>query len=226
MAQVTLNNSTVAPDRARRRFLAVAAAASAVSAGSLAIAAAPVADSAIAKTSQPNDAELLRVEDEILQQYDGEIARLGKICKTRLDKLRDDLGVAGLTNAQVLECLNGMPESSERDRLIGLRDAHFERMNGPDRENVDYPGSDAGRPPRKVPLTYIGLIGDAEIALCWLRTMKGQHAFETFCITLAGHPLTERRPCPPTVWRTCNIRSKRHKEKPAGIRARRALVPG
>src|SRR4029077_5063891 len=84
MIQAETDNSITS----RRRFLTVAATASAVSAGSLAVAAMPAAPQ--------DDRKLLELEEQIFEQYEGacsfnaEIRRLSKIWTEKSRQLYDE----------------------------------------------------------------------------------------------------------------------------------------
>src|SRR5690349_7860410 len=67
MTQASSNHTTNSLDGSRRRFLGITAAASAVSAGALATAAAPVHQ---ACTIPPDDSALLKLEEQIFERKD------------------------------------------------------------------------------------------------------------------------------------------------------------
>jgi hypothetical protein len=132
MAQVSSTNTIRTPnDSSRRRFLTVAAAASAVGAGSLAMGAAP--------TSAPqcflaDDSELLELEKEIFasrekaQAFDPEIMRLSEIWEGELSRLEAEFnaGRSTLTTFQRWEAVKEMPESAEHTRLAALQRPHYD----------------------------------------------------------------------------------------------------
>ena len=116
----------------RRRFLTVAAAASAVSAGSLAVAAMPAAPK--------DDRRLLELEEQIFEQYNGacafndEILRLSKIWTDKLIAIRDaalsrevQAGVH-LTANERWVLFTDMPEYREHSRMCELQAPFYERM--------------------------------------------------------------------------------------------------
>jgi hypothetical protein len=83
MAQADSSTNTRSPaDSSRRRFMTIAAAASAVSAGALAAVAMPVHQ---ACTASQDDSALIKLEEQIFEQYrashayDDEIIRLSEI---------------------------------------------------------------------------------------------------------------------------------------------------
>jgi hypothetical protein len=95
MSQATNLNSTSAPvASSRRRFLAVTAAASAVGAGSLAVAATPTTAH---QSFTADDSELLQLEKQIFEQreaaeaYNDEVIRLSEIWQAELSRLDDEV---------------------------------------------------------------------------------------------------------------------------------------
>ena len=128
MPKAALDNSITS----RRRFLAVAAASSAVSAGSLAVAAMPAAPQ--------DDRKLLELEEQIFEQYNGacafndEILRLSKIWTDKLIAIRDaalsrevQAGVH-LTANERWVLFTDMPEYREHSRMCELQAPFYERM--------------------------------------------------------------------------------------------------
>jgi hypothetical protein len=128
MIQAETDNSITS----RRRFLAVAATASAVSAGSLAVAAMPAAPQ--------DDRKLLELEEQIFEQYNGacafndEILRLSKIWTDKLIAIRDaalsrevQAGVH-LTANERWVLFTDMPEYREHSRMCELQAPFYERM--------------------------------------------------------------------------------------------------
>jgi len=128
MPKAALDNSITS----RRRFLAVAAASSAVSAGSLAVAAMPAAPQ--------DDRRLLELEERIFEQYNGacafndEILRLSKIWTDKRRQLYDEAlsrevqaGVH-LTANERWVFFTDMPEYREHSRMCELQAPFYERM--------------------------------------------------------------------------------------------------
>jgi hypothetical protein len=128
MPKAAIDNSITS----RRRFLAVAAASSAVSAGSLAVAAMPAAPQ--------DDRKLLELEEQIFEQYNGacafndEILRLSKIWTDKLIAIRDaalsreaQAGVH-LTANERWVIWTDMPEYREHSRMCELQAPFYERM--------------------------------------------------------------------------------------------------
>jgi hypothetical protein len=118
----------------RRRFLAFAGAASAVTAGSLAVAAAPMHQ---ACTAPQDDRALLKLEEQIFEQYeaahayDPELIRLSEIWITEAKRLANEAyaGRSSLTHKEQWDLVRAMPESEEHDRLVDLQNPFFDRMD-------------------------------------------------------------------------------------------------
>jgi hypothetical protein len=133
MAQAKTDNSTTS----RRRFLTVAAAASAVSAGALAAAAMPPA----ALAASQDDSALVKLEEQIFEQYQGataydaEILRLSKIWTTESCRLykealsREVQTGTYLTDRERWDLVGETPESKEHSRLCRLQDPFLARMD-------------------------------------------------------------------------------------------------
>jgi hypothetical protein len=127
MAQANTDNSIAS----RRRFLTVAAAASAVSSTALAPAAMPVHQTPL------DDSELLKLEERIFEQYESanahnlEIHRLFEIWMAENERLADEVyaGRSALTSAERWDLVSAMPEAKEHNRLERLQHACFDRMN-------------------------------------------------------------------------------------------------
>jgi hypothetical protein len=135
------------PDPARRRFLAVAAAASAVSAGSLAVAAMPpVSESVGASDAFPcrapqDDRRLLELEEQIFEQYEGacafdaEIMRLSEIWTAESRRLYEESLSKEMETGTYLTpqarwaLVTDMPECREHSRLTKLQDPFYKRMD-------------------------------------------------------------------------------------------------
>jgi hypothetical protein len=139
MSQATHVNSTSAPvASSRRRFLTVAAAASAVGAGSLAVAAksAPDLPTHLIGCLPPpqGDSELLQLEQTITEQrrlaqaYDPEIMRLSEIWEGELSRLEAEVnaGRETRTTRERWDAIRAMPESAEHERLVKLQQPHWE----------------------------------------------------------------------------------------------------
>jgi hypothetical protein len=128
MAQADSNNTIPS----RRRFLAVAGVASAVSATALAAAAMPVRQACMA-----DDSALLKLEEQIFEQYesaaafDPEMIRLQDIWTAELKRLTDAFytGQSELTREEIWERVKAMPESKEHTRLGKLQDPSYLRMD-------------------------------------------------------------------------------------------------
>ena len=127
MAQADSNNSITS----RRRFLTVAAAASAVSATALAAAAMPVRQTCL------DDRAILKLEELVFEQYEGanahnlEIHRLFEIWMAENERLADEVyaGRSALTSSERWDLVSAMPEAKEHNRLERLQHASFDRMN-------------------------------------------------------------------------------------------------
>jgi hypothetical protein len=140
MAKAARKTITCSPaDSSRRRFLTVAAAASAVSATALAAAAMPVQQTC----AFADDSALVKLEELIFEQreggaqYDGEIIRLQKIWTAEAKRLavEVDAGRSTLTEDERWALALAMPEAKEYDRLATLQkpfhdreDAYTEQM--------------------------------------------------------------------------------------------------
>jgi hypothetical protein len=134
MAQVNSDNSII--DSSRRRFMTVAAAASAVSVGALAAAAMPQACSA-----SLDDSELVNLEEQIFEQYEGacafdaEIIRLSAIWTAEGRRLyeealsREVQAGTYLTPDERWALVSDMPECEEHNRLCRLQDPFLARMD-------------------------------------------------------------------------------------------------
>jgi len=126
MPKAAIDNSITS----RRRFLAVAAASSAVSAGSLAVAAMPAAPQ--------DDRKLLELEEQIFEQYNGacafndEILRLSKIWTDKRRQLYDEAlsreADVHLTANERWVLFTDMPEYREHSRMCELQAPFYERM--------------------------------------------------------------------------------------------------
>ena len=140
MSQATHVNSTSAPvASSRRRFLTVAAAASAIGAGSLAVAAmpAPALSTDLIGTlpASQGDSELLQLEKEIFASradaavYDDEIYRLSEIWEGELRRLEAEVnaGREARTTRERWDAIRAMPESAEHERLVKLQQPHWNR---------------------------------------------------------------------------------------------------
>jgi hypothetical protein len=132
MARADSNNSTIDPSR--RRFVTIAAAASAVSATALAAAAMPVHQ---ACTASQDDSGLIKLEEQIFEQYwaahayDDELVRLCDIWIAENRRLADEVneGRSALGPQERWALVTAMPETKEHDRLVKLQDEPFARMN-------------------------------------------------------------------------------------------------
>jgi hypothetical protein len=132
MAQANTDTSTTS----RRRFLTVASVASAVGAAALAAAAMPVHQACAASQ---DDSALLKLEEQIFEQYEGataydaEIIRLSDIWQTeskrRYMESLDSEGSCPLGPQERWKLITEMPECIEHSRLVNLQDPFFERMD-------------------------------------------------------------------------------------------------
>ena len=113
----------------RRRFLAIAAGASAIGAGSLGLAAMPAPAS---QCFLADDSELLQLEKEIFasreaaQVYDDEVFRLSEIWEAELSRLENDRD-STLSPPERWDAVKAMPESAEHTRLVKLQQPHWNR---------------------------------------------------------------------------------------------------
>jgi hypothetical protein len=135
MSQANSNHTTPAPaDSSRRRFLTVAAAASAVSAGSLAVAAMPTA--ALQACSISDDSMLLKLEERIFQHkaaidaMEPEADRLDGIWSRENHRLHDEFEATrtGPTFSERKAIVEGMPEYLECMRLRHLQASNAKRL--------------------------------------------------------------------------------------------------
>jgi hypothetical protein len=128
MRKATLDNNT---DSSRRRFLAVTAAASAVGAGSLAVAATPTTAH---QCFAADDSELLQLEKQIFEQleaaqaYDDEIFRLSEVWEAEFSRLENEFytGRSALTTMERWAIIKAMPESAEHERLTKLQRPYYD----------------------------------------------------------------------------------------------------
>ncbi len=133
MARADSNTTTRSPaELSRRRFITVAAAASAVSAGALAVAAMPSA-----AQGSLDDSALVKLEEQIFElheaahTFDTELIRLSEIWIAENKRLHDEVcdGRSTLTARERWDLVTAMPEAKEHDRLVKLQDVPFGRMN-------------------------------------------------------------------------------------------------
>jgi hypothetical protein len=128
LRKATLDNNT---DSSRRRFLAITAAASAVGAGSLAVAATPTTAH---QCFAADDSELPQLEKQIFEQleaaqaYDDEIFRLSEIWEAKLSRLENEFyaGRSALTTMERWAIIKAMPESAEHERLTKLQRPYYD----------------------------------------------------------------------------------------------------
>jgi hypothetical protein len=131
-------NTTISRNDApsRRRFLSWAAGA-ATGGAVLALATSQPIAAASAPAAQLNEARLLKLEDQILEQYEGaiafddEIIRLSEIWNAENHRLADEFnaGRSTLTPAERWALVRAMPESNEHNRLVELQNPFYERMD-------------------------------------------------------------------------------------------------
>jgi hypothetical protein len=136
MARVNSHHSI--PDSSRRRFLTVAAGASAVSATAMAAATMPVRQACT--LALLDDGELLKLEEQIFElheqatSYDAEIIRLSEIWTTESERLykealsREVQTGTYLTPEERWALVTDMPECVEHDRLCRLQDPLYRKM--------------------------------------------------------------------------------------------------
>jgi hypothetical protein len=122
----------------RRRFLAVAGLASAVSGTALAAAAMPVHPACIASQ---DDTALLKLEEQIFEQYeratafDDEIIRLSEIWNAESHRLYDEALAREKQTGKYLSAkerwaiVTDMPECQEHSRLCRLQEPFYSRMD-------------------------------------------------------------------------------------------------
>ena len=124
MAKADSNNTT--PDASRRRFIAVAAAASAVSAYALAAAAMPID---AARTCSLDDSRLVELEEMIFEYddaagaFDSENIRNSNIWQAEYKRLADevDAGRSTLTKDEIWAIVVETPASKEHDRISKIQ---------------------------------------------------------------------------------------------------------
>src|SRR6266700_1003340 len=95
----------------------------------------PVAAPAMTATSE--DRELLKLEEQIFEQYeaagqyDEEIRRLHDIWLAEGNRLYDEVraGRSTLTSQERWDLVSAMPESIESGRLVDLQDVHVTKMD-------------------------------------------------------------------------------------------------
>jgi hypothetical protein len=171
MAQADSKHTTpTSVDSSRRRFMAVTAAASAVSAS--AMAAAVVPHSAAPDFFVADDSALLKLEEEIFEQYWGaaqynaEIVRLAEIWTTESKRLYDEAlakeAQAGvyLTARERWAVVTDLPECKEYDRLCQLQGAFFGRMEALIEEMFATPAPTAEGRRAKVMVLLSCIMGD------------------------------------------------------------------
>jgi hypothetical protein len=132
MAKATCVLSTPPTDASRRRFLGVAAAASAVSVSALAAAAMPASAH---QCFAADDSELMALEKEILEQrrlaqaFDTDLVRLREVWEAEFARLNAEFnaGRSVLTNSQRWNIVEATPASKEHDRLTRLQQPHWQR---------------------------------------------------------------------------------------------------
>ena len=132
MAQAKIDNSTTS----RRRFMTVAAGASVASVGNLAAAAMPMQQTC----SLSDDSELVKLEEQIFEQYEGaaqyddEIFRLGEIWSAEMDRLykealaREVQAGVYLTPQERWKLVTDTPACIEHSRLSKLQEPFYRRM--------------------------------------------------------------------------------------------------
>jgi hypothetical protein len=150
-------------DTNRRRFLTVAAA-SAVAAGSLAVAAMPPAPQ--------DDRDLLELEEKIFEEwraghaYDAEIFRLSEIWHPESQRLyqeslsREIKAGTYLTPQERWALVTDMPECKEHDRLIKLQDEPYARMDALVKQMFATPAHTAEGRRAKVQVLLSCILGD------------------------------------------------------------------
>ena len=172
MAQADSNNSIPS----RRRFLTVAAAASAVSATALAAAAMPVQQTPL------DDSALLKLEEQIFEQHNlamahnDEIRRLSEIWGAESNRLyeealsREVQAATYLTPDERWAVVTEMTECKEHDRLCGLQEIHVLKMEALVKQMWAIPAlTPEGR--RAKVLVALRLLPDAGGALTTMPTM-------------------------------------------------------
>jgi hypothetical protein len=150
LRKATLDNNT---DSSRRRFLAITAAASAVGAGSLAVAATPTTAH---QCFAADDSELLQLEKQIFEQleaaqaYDDEIFRLSEVWEAEFSRLENEFytGRSALTTMERWAIIKAMPESAEHERLTKLQRPYYDAYDT-FRADVFYSGTDGGGSPQQ-----------------------------------------------------------------------------
>ena len=133
---MTLERPMFPPRASRRGFLALTAAASAVSAGSLAVAAMPPL-----QACAQDDSALLALEEKFFEQkeladsYDDEINRLAPIWHAESGRLYDEALREEILTGKFRSpeerwaLVTNIPECIEHDRLDGLQAVHFNKMD-------------------------------------------------------------------------------------------------
>jgi hypothetical protein len=162
-------NPNIAADSSRRRFLTVAAAASAVSAGSLAMAAMPA--------PAPDDSTLVRLEKQILQHkkaidlMEPEVGRLEDIWSKEDFRLHDKFEATriGPTFSERKAIVEAMPEFRECMRLRHLQASEREVAEGLVKQMWKIPAQTAEGRRAKVSVLLSFVLDDDE----W-RTAKQQ----------------------------------------------------
>jgi hypothetical protein len=139
MAQANSNNSiTASVDPTRRRFLSNAAGV-ATGGAVLALATSQPIAAASAPAAQLNESTLLKLEEQIFEQYEGactfddEIIRLSEIWTTESNRLYyaslDAEGNCPLGPKERWALVTDMPECIEHSRLSKLQDPFYRRMD-------------------------------------------------------------------------------------------------
>jgi hypothetical protein len=124
-------------DSTRRRFLSQAAG---MAAGDTVFALAtipPMAAVGEPAAALPNDSGLLKLEEQIFEQYEGatanddEVYRVFEIWSDEVKRLQMEAiaGRCALTAKDQWELVKAMPESKEHTRLVGLQQPFYARMD-------------------------------------------------------------------------------------------------
>lgn len=153
MAQATVDNDT----RRRDFLLLTAAVATTVMAARPALA------------SPPDDSELLRLEEQILEQhrlataYDDEIIRLSEIWMAESKRLYaaslDAEGNSSLTPRQRWDLVEAMPESIEHTRLCRLQDPFYAKQDALITQMLATPAHTADGRRAKVQVLLVCILG-------------------------------------------------------------------
>jgi hypothetical protein len=152
----------------RRRFLSqaagVAAGGSIMALGAIP----PIAAASAPAAAQLNESTLLKLEEQIFEQYeaatafDDDIIRLAEIWHAESKRLADEFyaGQSTLTPGERWALVTAMPESEEHERIVELQASFYERMDALVKEMFATPAHTAEGRRAKVSVLLGCIMGD------------------------------------------------------------------